>query len=477
MTGVAMAALVIVAGQGAWAADAPKPLTQEQKARALPLLQKAIPGFTGKNAKGDEDSPCLGSVGRLVLFSVDDPAVRQTLDAARIAMKAPPPSAGQTSIWTGKNTVEELVATMVQHSMAWCTALPTITGNSDDGLKYIGANYWFFYQNPAAAYFANGLSAVGSHDPLPDNFNFFREFTNETGGFMDTTASTGTVKEWVNNRRVEIQDYQLQKPEDYKTWNEFFTRELTTKENGEIPGRPVTMPERDYVVSSPTDCIMNPVIQVLQRQTDSGVVWDRKYIENPLQQDTVIDIKGVPLSMKRLLTGVPDDIAATFEGGTGLSCVLMPNTYHHYHAPVSGEVVYARVVGGTTYGYVDWPNLMPSNHNPFQLGSDFSQFEIYQRGIVIIKVTYSPATPGSGMNTGYVASIPVGLDTIGSVVLEDAIKPTGNGANPVVTRGVSRLGHFRYGGSMNLLLFSKGLATGSVQTRLGNQIGILNTDH
>ena len=44
-----------------------------------------------------------------------------------------------------------------------------------------------------------------------------------------------------------------------------------------------------------------------------------------------------------------------------------------------------------------------------------------------------------------------------------------------VKRGYTRLGNFFYGGSLDILLFSKGLATGAVQTRLGNQIAILNT--
>ncbi len=70
--------------------------------------------------------------------------------------------------------------------------------------------------------------------------------------------------------------------------------------------------------------------------------------------------------------------------------------------------------------------------------------------------------------TGYVASIPVGLDTIGSVQIEDDLK------GKTVKRGYTRLGGFLYGGSLDILLFSKGLATGAVQTRMGNQIGVFN---
>jgi phosphatidylserine decarboxylase len=68
-----------------------------------------------------------------------------------------------------------------------------------------------------------------------------------------------------------------------------------------------------------------------------------------------------------------------------------------------------------------------------------------------------------------VALIPVGLNTIGSVVLRENIKP-----GVEVKRGYTELGNFYYGGSLNLLLFSKGMVSPAVQTRLGNQIGIIN---
>ncbi len=63
----------------------------------------------------------------------------------------------------------------------------------------------------------------------------------------------------------------------------------------------------------------------------------------------------------------------------------------------------------------------------------------------------------------------MGLATIGSVVLDDDVAP-----GLEVKRGYTRLGNFYYGGSLDILLFSEGLATGAVQTRLGNQIAIFD---
>jgi len=43
-----------------------------------------------------------------------------------------------------------------------------------------------------------------------------------------------------------------------------------------------------------------------------------------------------------------------------------------------------------------------------------------------------------------------------------------------VHKGKTTLGNFFFGGSLNILLFSKGMSAPAVQTRLGNQIGVIN---
>ena len=90
--------------------------------------------------------------------------------------------------------------------------------------------------------------------------------------------------------------------------------------------------------------------------------------------------------------------------------------------------------------------------------------------VVVIRIEYANL-PGEQPEklSGYVAVIPVGLDTVGSVVLDDAIK-----VGATVRKGISRLGNFYFGGSLNILLFSKGMVSPAVQTRMGNQIGIIN---
>ena len=69
---------------------------------------------------------------------------------------------------------------------------------------------------------------------------------------MNAPGSTLHVSQWINDPRIEIQDYRLKSPGEYSSWNQFFARNLEQAPDGSYPSRPVTMPDRDYVVVSPT---------------------------------------------------------------------------------------------------------------------------------------------------------------------------------------------------------------------------------
>jgi len=248
---------------------------------------------------------------------------------------------------------------------------------------------------------------------------------------------------------------------------------LVSDDEYNYPSRPVTMADRDYVIVSPTDCIMNPLVQVVKTKTD----YQRQYIENPLQLNTVLDVKKTPISVNDMLGSVPEHIKKKFVGGSGLTCVLMPNTYHHFHSPVDGKVLHAEVVKtgskGTpgTFGYPDFPNWVPIDGNVGRPGTDFSQFQAFQRGVIIIEVLYDnlPHKKKKKLK-GYVASIPVGLDSVGSVVLNTCDNVETDGVNcfnvgDQVTKGKTKFGNFFFGGSLNILLFSKGMVSPAVQTR------------
>ncbi|MDJ0629369.1 MAG: phosphatidylserine decarboxylase [Rhodobacter sp.] len=445
-------------------------------------LDMAVPSFEAGILSGPQisrmaGSPCAASLIAFQNAMARGRATYAPLIAVINAGMTPPPVGytpeNQPNMWAqpvGTDPFEGLMRQFAEVFTAWCVFLPRIEGDEDNGLAFIQDIGWFYYQNPAAQTFTQGVNPMtGQKDRVLAEF--LKDFSDQRGDFMDTEPSTRYVREWMDDPRIEIGDYDV--PEGgFRNWNDFFSRSITTAPDGSIPSRPVTMPDRSYVVVSPTDCIMNPLVQTLNLGAERGQV--RALIDNPLQLDTVIDVKSYPLSMDRMLAGAPDALKREFVGGSGLSCILMPNTYHHYHAPVDGEIVYAERVqvgdgsAAGTYGYYDFPNWVPLNGNVAQPGTDFSQFEVFQRGVIIMKTTYSGATPEEKI-TGYVAQIPVGLNTIGSVTFD----PTTVAGTPV-TKGVTRLGGFLYGGSLNILLFSKNIASPAVQTRLGNQIAILN---
>jgi phosphatidylserine decarboxylase len=411
------------------------------------------------------ESPCFDSLFYLVSEYVTDSATFNALNSINLGFQDLPPAYAQSNPWKGHDNSAELVTQMLDVFVKWCTFRPQISGDQDDGLKYIQKFAWFYYKNSAAQAFVQGRDP-NANKPLLTGLKFTQDFSKQRGLYMDTKASAKYVPQWVEDPRIEIDNYIPPNGKDYiyTSWNQFFARQIKIDVKKEIiPSRPVTMPEKDYVVSSPTDCIMNPLVQVLSNKG----VERRHFISNPLQTDTVLDVKNIPINLMDLLGDTPDDLKQQFIGGTGLSCVLMPNTYHHFHTPVSGIIEHAEIVKSGTYGYLDFPNWVPVDGNVGRPGTDFSQFEVFQRAVVIIKVTYKDVDDKP--RTGYVASIPVGLDTIGSVVLDPDVKK-----GTKVKRGYSRLGNFFYGGSLNILLFSQGLATGAIQTRLGNQITLFD---
>ncbi len=438
-------------------------------------------------------SPCFESLAYLAERYTTDPATREAFQATFEGLKPLPTGyaygGSSDNPWRAAGNGQGLAQAVIDFYGQVCTLLPQISGTNDNALDSIQYFAWLFYDNEAGVNMVTGRNPADPSQPLHSVSNFLLRFNQDYKAFMDSAESTGEIAEWIADPRIEIEDYVHESASEYGSWNAFFARNLKFDEQtGTYPSRPVTMPDRDYVIVSPTDCIMNPLVQVVERSPGPPT---RQLIENPLQLDTVLDVKNIPMSVDELLAGAPQELKDAFAGGTGLSCVLMPNTYHHFHSPVDGTVVYSELVKAETdganphafgtFGYSDWPNWVPLDGDVGRPGTDFSQFQGFERGVIIIEVSYANL-PGEqpAELTGHVASIPVGLDTVGSVNLREELE-----SNPTVTKGVTPFGNFFFGGSLNILLFSPiegvdgrpTMVTPAVQTRMGNQIGILNTPY
>jgi phosphatidylserine decarboxylase len=375
----------------------------------------------------DPSSPCYAAIHELEETYYSDPVFRSLVDSAFASMEKTP-SGYMENPWVGKSFPD-----LVTFLNEWSTFLPTANGSHDDGLKYIGHMALFYYQNPYAR------KVVQSY-PGAD---IFKAFVRQRGVFMDSEASAAKVAEWLAEPRMETEDYALPDPDaadgGFRSFNEFFSRSL----KDQAKSRPQTMPERDYIISAPTDAIMNSIPQKI------------------VDANTPIATKGnQALNIVDLLDG--SKYAEKFVGGTALSCVLMPNTYHRYHSPIDGKVVEAKIVEGVFFGHPDFPRWVPADGN-VGYASDFSPFEDFQRGYFI-------ADTGK---YGHVAMVPVGLNTISSVIFEDKfLKMSG----PVPIKRGDELGHFLYGGSLFIMIFEPGAyGSDAIQVRLGNQIGTFDT--
>lgn len=392
-------------------------------------------------------------------------------------MTTPPEVYGfSNNPWLAVST-DALLKEMLSFFRTWCGFLPEIEGDNDNALYYIQYMAWFSYKNDSGLELVRGTGISGSVFPT-----FLQSFITQRGAHMDSSVSTAFVDQWVTDARIEIEDYQIQSSSGFNSWNEFFARKITQDTSGNIPSRPITMPTRNYVITAPTDCIMNSVFQNLE--SNSSVT--SSFIENPLRLNTVMNVKNVPISLDNLLGNASSDLKAHFVNGTAMACVLMPNTYHRFNSVVTGTVLHAEVVttdtSGTTtpgvFAWEDFANFVPANGDVGGAGTNYKTYETFQRGVVITDVTFDDSE-GNPTQTGYVAQIPVGLSTIGSVILNtDDVYP-----GAIVTRGATEVGNFFYGGSLYIIVFSEGLtSTGDdgrggapVRVRLGNQIALLDT--
>ena len=301
----------------------------------------------------------------------------------------------------------------------WFYFLP----NTHNGLDRILKFTFLYYKNP------DGMNFILSEPGL----SWANSFIEERGKYMDSPDSAKIIEEWLSDNSLGNEDFVL--PENgFKSFNEFFTRDLK-------PGtRPIDDPTDNAVLVSPADGIIN-------------------MIANELELDTQIPTKGrMTMSLNSLLDN--SIYAEKFVGGTAMAVFLMPDNYHHYHSPTTGKIVESKEdVGNRLFGMPDMLDMI-NNGNP-GYNKDYSVIENFRHGYFIIETN----------NYGFIAMIPIGLQTVGSVVFENNYKKI-NSDNPQQIYKGEKLGYFKYGGSTVLLIFEKGRLN-SLTVEQGQRIGKL----
>ena len=95
--------------------------------------------------------------------------------------------------------------------------------------------------------------------------------------------------------------------------------------------------------------------------------------------------------------------AERFIGGSAMAVFLMPDNYHHYHSPITGEIIESREdVGDRLFGMPDMLDLINKGNPGYN--KDYSVLENFRHGYFIIKTK----------DYGLIAMIPIGLQTVGS---------------------------------------------------------------
>ena len=349
-----------------------------------------------------------------------------------------PPVTKLKAIYSENKEFRQLMDSALANVQALPDGSANFWKNKDVAALYIFLNQWY-YEGPTAANALDGIlkfSQLYYHNPYGLRFvneepglswTFF--FVREHGKYMDSRESAGPVSRWLADSSLHNEEYVIP-PGGYISFNSFFTRELK-------PGvREIARAKDNSVVVSPVD-------------------GDVNWLDIDLKADTAVPVKGrMSLTVEQLLGR--SRFASRFIGGKALSVILMPTNYHHFHSPVSGRLIESRQnVGEVLFG----SQLMDFFMTP---QGDFSVFEKYKHGYFIFQTEAG----------GCVAMIPVGLETIGSVVFENGVKDISSEAGVTVQKG-ERLGHFAYGGSLVILLFEKG-RFGNVSVQQGQQIGVFD---
>lgn len=293
----------------------------------------------------------------------------------------------------------------------------TFTPSPDNGMLYYKIFYNMCLDNNYALAFVESGPGLG----------WTRKFVEARGAYMDSEVSIkpDIMDEWKRALGDEWNDYIIPGGGSmYRTFNEFFARELKPEKK-----RPVA--PGDNILAASADTLVNMINSNLTAQTEIPTKYDET------------------LNVAELLNGSP--FAEKFIGGTAISGILLPTVYHHFHSPVEGEVVESNGnVNGIFFGMGGKFPTFVNNGNIGGYKSTFGIFGIYQRGYFIIKTK----------DHGYVGMVAVGLDDISSVNFENKYDNISSKDKSVPVKKGTKLGHFKYGGSLNILLFEKGVFSG-----------------
>ncbi|KND93841.1 Phosphatidylserine decarboxylase proenzyme 3 [Tolypocladium ophioglossoides CBS 100239] len=210
----------------------------------------------------------------------------------------------------------------------------------------------------------------------------------------------------------------------FRSWDDFFTR--TFRNFDTI--RPIAYPkDPKWIVSS---CESKPwALQTDVKAYDS--FW----------------LKGQPYGVAEMMDHHEE--SSKFVGGTVYQAFLSATSYHRWHSPVTGKVVFSKVIDGT---YFSEPTIngFTNPDGPDPAAPDKAQgyiTHVATRAMYLID-TESPI--------GLVCGIYVGMADVSSCEILEKFQVKKGGKAVEVKKG-EEIGMFHHGGSTHCLVFEKGL--------------------
>ena len=196
----------------------------------------------------------------------------------------------------------------------------------------------------------------------------------------------------------------------FKSWDDFFTRELRPR------ARPVSMPDDDAVVVNACESAPYRIARQVKQ-------YDRFWI------------KSQPYSIAHMLAH--DTLAPLFVGGTVYQAYLSPLSYHRWHSPVNGTVLKAYAKDGTYYSEAPSEGYDPAGPND----SQGYITAVAARALIFIEAD-NPAI-------GLMCVMPVGMSEVSTCQLTVY-------EGQRVRKG-EQIGMFHFGGSTHCLIFRPGV--------------------
>ncbi len=284
----------------------------------------------------------------------------------------------------------------------------------DQSLNY----FYFINDQPLDSLDGKGLYNTSLQYAEPYR-SWLIKFTKQWGEYLSTADSWN--QEYYDliyaDESFGLQEEWYESPDNWTTFNEFFSRYLSSPDQ-----RPISGGEDAAVIVSPAD------------STPQGV-WEIDENSDIVQKEGVAVKSQVFNSVAELL-GRDSAYAGSFAGGTLTHTFLDVHDYHRYHFPVSGTVKEVTMIPGddAVGGWVTWDE----ESKLYVLNADVPGWQMIEtRGCVIVETE----------EYGLVALLPVGMSQVSSVNFEDTVK-----VGQTVEKG-DMLGYFLFGGSDFIMIF------------------------